>query len=178
MGRGKVKKFVDKKDPKTHNYYLVHRSQRDPLIADEDSSQRVLLPFIPPNSKRADDHGAAAAAIALNGEPEERPVPREKPSAEILKFERRAKNAEHGILFEDDYDYTQHLRIAGQEGSELVLADNVEVEKNCSGKNRKGFGIAGISAAIFERECGGNAEPRRAGDGPAAGLGPRRDCGP
>lgn len=38
----KSKKFIDKKNAVT--FHLVHRSQKDPLIADENASQRVLLP--------------------------------------------------------------------------------------------------------------------------------------
>ena len=36
------KKFIDKKS--SAHFHLVRRSQRDPLIADENSSQFVLVP--------------------------------------------------------------------------------------------------------------------------------------
>ncbi|XP_064605794.1 protein LTV1 homolog [Liolophura sinensis] len=39
---GRRKKFIDKQNAVT--FHLVHRSQRDPLQADDDASQRVLLP--------------------------------------------------------------------------------------------------------------------------------------
>ena len=39
MGR-KKKPFIDKKNSTT--YKLVHRSQHDPLVADQDASQMVL----------------------------------------------------------------------------------------------------------------------------------------
>lgn len=39
----KTKKFIDKKSAVTFN--LVHRSQKDPLAADEDAPQRVLVPI-------------------------------------------------------------------------------------------------------------------------------------
>ena len=42
-GRRK-KHFIDKKNAVT--FHLVHRSQRDPLQADEDAPQRVLLPAV------------------------------------------------------------------------------------------------------------------------------------
>eukprot|EP00053_Salpingoeca_punica_P013994 m.127046 g.127046 ORF g.127046 m.127046 type:complete len:118 (-) comp16353_c1_seq4:227-580(-) len=42
MGK-KLKKFVDKNAADTYNFRLVHRSQRDPLIANEESSKHVLL---------------------------------------------------------------------------------------------------------------------------------------
>lgn len=40
--RGK-KKFIDKKNAVT--FRLVHRSQQDPLVADENAPQRVLQPI-------------------------------------------------------------------------------------------------------------------------------------
>ena len=40
--QGKKKQFIDKK--KAVSFLLVHRSQRDPLQADEESSKHVLLP--------------------------------------------------------------------------------------------------------------------------------------
>lgn len=42
MQPGKKKKFIDKKSAVT--FHLVHRSQRDPLQANEESSKHVLLP--------------------------------------------------------------------------------------------------------------------------------------
>ncbi|CAH1775437.1 unnamed protein product [Owenia fusiformis] len=39
---GRKKRFIDKKNAVT--FHLVHRSQRDPLQADEDASKHVLLP--------------------------------------------------------------------------------------------------------------------------------------
>lgn len=47
------KKFIDKKKSVTFN--LVHRSQRDPLIADETAPQRVLVPVnavVPPRKEK------------------------------------------------------------------------------------------------------------------------------
>jgi protein LTV1 len=38
----KKKKFIDRKNAVT--FHLVHRSQQDPLIADEKAPQHVLLP--------------------------------------------------------------------------------------------------------------------------------------
>lgn len=38
----KTKKFIDKKNAVT--FHLVHRSQQDPLAADERAPQKVLLP--------------------------------------------------------------------------------------------------------------------------------------
>lgn len=38
----KKKQFIDKKS--AHSFHLVHRSQKDPLQADDESSKHVLLP--------------------------------------------------------------------------------------------------------------------------------------
>jgi hypothetical protein len=42
LSQGKKKRFIDKKN--AVSFRLVHRSQRDPLQADEESSKHVLLP--------------------------------------------------------------------------------------------------------------------------------------
>lgn len=74
------KKFIDKKN--AVSFHLVHRSQRDPLQADEDASKTVLVP---------------ADAV--------------KPGNESSKSDqRRAQLLEAGIFYDDDYDYLQHLR--------------------------------------------------------------------
>lgn len=39
---GRRKKFIDKRNAVT--FHLVHRSQRDPLQADDEAPERVLLP--------------------------------------------------------------------------------------------------------------------------------------
>lgn len=47
------KKFIDRKKAVTFN--LVHRSQRDPLAADESAPQRVLVPVnavVPPRKEK------------------------------------------------------------------------------------------------------------------------------
>jgi Low temperature viability protein len=41
------KQFIDRKNAK--HFHLVHRSQRDPLIADDEASQRVFREVVPAN---------------------------------------------------------------------------------------------------------------------------------
>ncbi len=50
--QGKKKRFIDKKN--AVSFRLVHRSQRDPLQADEDSSKHVLLPVA--DNESSDGH--------------------------------------------------------------------------------------------------------------------------
>ncbi|XP_038218416.1 protein LTV1 homolog [Zerene cesonia] len=80
----KTKKFIDRKKAVTFN--LVHRSQRDPLAADETAPQRVLVPV------------NATIPTRKDKEPELTP--------EQQKEEQR----KYGIYFDDDYNYLQHLK--------------------------------------------------------------------
>lgn len=82
--RGKTKRFIDKKNAVT--FHLVHRSQKDPLVADETAPQRVLVPA-------ADTQAAKIEKRAT--------VDREK---------RKEEQQKYGIYFDDDYDYLQHLK--------------------------------------------------------------------
>uniref|UniRef100_A0A914WWE5 Protein LTV1 homolog n=1 Tax=Plectus sambesii TaxID=2011161 RepID=A0A914WWE5_9BILA len=75
------KQFVDKKTAQT--FRLVHRSQRDPLIADEDAGAHVLAPV----QQQTKNQNAA-------------PKPTKRVEEEH-KF---------GVYFDDNYDYLQHLR--------------------------------------------------------------------
>lgn len=79
MPKGKTKKFIDKKNSVT--FHLVHRSQRDPLIADETAPERVLIPL--------EDTQA---------------------SKKKLNDKRKKEQQKYGIYFDDDYDYLKHLR--------------------------------------------------------------------
>lgn len=86
MGKGK-KAFIDKKNAVT--FHLVHRSQHDPLVADETAPQRVLLEAGQQNQTKTPD-----------------PANTTKRHEEQQKF---------GIFFDDDYDYLQHLKKPEQE---------------------------------------------------------------
>eukprot|EP00117_Sycon_ciliatum_P033273 scpid101753/ scgid25643/ Protein LTV1 homolog len=86
MGK-KKRQFIDKKN--AHSYRVVHRSQKDPLQADEESSAYVLQPF---QSKK----GAAEAS-----KDEELDFDPQDVLAEQRKF---------GIYYDDGYNYLQHLR--------------------------------------------------------------------
>lgn len=85
MPTRRKKQFIDKK--KSVTFQLVHRSQKDPLAADEDAPQRVLVPIQETFHKELQKYDEA-----------------ELP--EIRWSEQKA----HGIDFEDDYNYLQHLK--------------------------------------------------------------------
>lgn len=80
--KGKSKKFIDKKNSVT--FQLVHRSQKDPLVADEDAPQRIFMPVEDPQTAK-----------------HQKKVEAGKKKEELEKF---------GIFYDDDYDYMQHLR--------------------------------------------------------------------
>ncbi|KAL6268759.1 hypothetical protein P5V15_001884 [Pogonomyrmex californicus] len=86
MPKRKTKRFIDKKNSVT--FHLVHRSQKDPLVADETAPQRVLVPA-------ADTQAAKADKKILSCEDKEK---------------RKAEQQKYGIYYDDDYNYLQHLR--------------------------------------------------------------------
>jgi len=79
---GKKKQFIDKKNSTT--YRLVHRSLQDPLAADNDADQQVL--------------------VELGGG---------EPSLEDSRLE---EQREHGVFYDDEYNYLQHLKDRSDEG--------------------------------------------------------------
>ncbi|XP_068679814.1 protein LTV1 homolog [Montipora foliosa] len=83
MGK-KKKPFIDKK--KAHTFHLVHRSQKDPLQADDESSKHVLVPL---NSGQQDSSANDSLTI---------------------KHRRKEEEKKCGIFFDDDYDYLQHIK--------------------------------------------------------------------
>lgn len=93
MGKKKKNQFIKKKE--AHKFSLVHRSQRDPLQADEEAAQHVLKPITDQHSEISDT---------------------------------KEEKIEHGIYFDDDYDYMQHLRPRGE--GMLVYADESLNEKD------------------------------------------------
>lgn len=110
------RKFIDKK--KATTFHLVHRSQRDPLINDPESSSRVLK-YVPPSNSKS-----------------QQTVTRESLEEEIdVKTVRRNEGeaAEHGIYFDDtEYDYMQHLRSVGDAPNAVLL----EAPSNAKDKGR------------------------------------------
>lgn len=102
MGKKKKRQFISKKH--SQKFTLVHRSQRDPLQADDEAAQHVL-----------------------------KPLTEAKPESSNNEHQQKQENIKHGILFEDNYDYMQHLRSRGE--GMLVYAD--EALASSSSENRK-----------------------------------------
>src|SRR5438045_1811044 len=76
----KTKSRIDKKNAVT--FKLVHRSQRDPLVADETAPQHVLVECA---SKQRRGKGEDARS-------------------------KKEEQAKYGIYYDDDYDYLQHVK--------------------------------------------------------------------
>uniref|UniRef100_A0A0C9SCJ3 Protein LTV1 homolog n=1 Tax=Amblyomma americanum TaxID=6943 RepID=A0A0C9SCJ3_AMBAM len=87
MPGGKRKKFIDKKNAVT--FQLVHRSQKDPLQADETAPKHVLLEKRTGRPFQGDDR------------------PGHVPTSDEKRKEEQRK---YGIYFDDDYNYLQHLK--------------------------------------------------------------------
>lgn len=95
MGK-KKHQFINKKT--AHKFNVVHRSQRDPLQPDEESSQHVLVPA----GGMADVAGPSSAPDA------------------------QEEHVKYGIYYDDDYDYLQHLRPRGE--GMLIMAERPSEE--------------------------------------------------
>ncbi|OXA63705.1 protein LTV1 homolog [Folsomia candida] len=88
------KKFIDKKHATT--FVLANRSQRDPLLADEDAPKNILLPLDQVPSLGGPNPGGTSSG---------------KPKDEKDTFAtRKEEQMKYGIYFDDKYDYLQHLR--------------------------------------------------------------------
>lgn len=90
MGK-KKRPFIDKK--KAITFRLVNRSQQDPLIADENAPQHVLVPII----KRGQE-----------------PSTSKSPDSDLPPEKRKKEQHKYGVFFDDDYNYLQHLKEPGQ----------------------------------------------------------------
>lgn len=109
MGK-KKHQFINKKSAQKFN--VVHRSQRDPLQADEESSQHVLVP-----AGGVSDIASGSSSAQLNQD-------------EQVKF---------GIYYDDDYDYLQHLRPRGMGGMFIMSEEptqfpQLEIKENFTNK--------------------------------------------
>lgn len=155
----KKKRFIDRSEG-TH-FHLVHRSQRDPKVADPEAPQRVLKPLEgrrgasekASQSTRAwleeQDLGGfdeiAAAAAAAAGQVEA------SPSAA------RESNSDMGLP-EDGYNYLQHLRVMGA-GTFIAAPESVasQARSNLSRLSRlsvrsraESFVLRGMPSEAFE----------------------------
>ncbi|XP_031626089.1 protein LTV1 homolog [Contarinia nasturtii] len=129
------RRFIDKKNAVT--FHLVHRSQQDPLIADETAPQHVLL---------------ESNQTTQNSQKKETPEEREK---------RKEEERKYGIFFDDEYDYLQHLRTK-EENNELhceyIPPVNLKIKSNENNESKAksvGFTLpSSVFASEFEEDEG------------------------
>ncbi|XP_015601567.1 protein LTV1 homolog isoform X2 [Cephus cinctus] len=127
MPKGKSKKFIDKKN--SVSFHLVHRSQQDPLAADETASQRVLVPIGESQSSKS-----------------------EKKSVDTTK--RKEEQQKYGIYFDDDYDYLQHLRDVNSLPVEWEQVENPNREKDNKNEVPKINLPSSVFASTVEEDVG------------------------
>lgn len=109
---------------------MVHRSQKDPLVADETAPQRVLVPV-----------GDTQAAKT-----EKKAGDREKRLEEQHKF---------GIYYDDGYDYLQHLRDVQSLSVEWQRVENTNVSKNSDDKEAPKINLpSSVFASNVEEKVG------------------------
>ncbi|KAG5439346.1 hypothetical protein PCK2_000844 [Pneumocystis canis] len=96
------KKFIDKK--KSVTFHLVHRSQRDPLIDDDEAPSRVLIPSV-----FTDNKDKFIKQERLNQKLSEK--------EDII-----GESIVYGITYDDsEYNYMQHLREIGKTPNAILL---------------------------------------------------------
>ncbi len=93
------KKFIEKGEGV--KFYLVHRSQRDPLYLDETLGEHVLVPADP------EDEQSTKLIESLQGL---KLGPKSKKDREEARMKRIEEQHKYGIYYDDDYNYLQHLR--------------------------------------------------------------------
>lgn len=99
---------------------MVHRSQKDPLVADETAPQKVLVPVV---QTQASKH--------------------EKKS----KKDQKEELHKYGIFFDDDYDYLQHLKDVNTLSTEWEKVENTNQDKKASNKEKPKINLP---SSVFE----------------------------
>lgn len=118
----KKKPFIDKKNAVV--FHVVHRSQQDPLQADEYAGKHVLL-----------EQGSQLC------------------SDQETKEKRIHEQQKYGIYFEDEYDYLQHLKEVG-EISELLPAPETPFGEKSSSQEPKLNLPSSVFASDVEQTIG------------------------
>lgn len=114
---GRNKQFIKKGEGV--KFFLVHRSQKDPLYLDENLGEHVLVPVDPDTNN---DLVEAVNGLTSSS--------KSKPSSDkdAHKQKRLEEQQKFGIYYEDNYDYLQHLRDV-ENNEDQVEMDKLEVIK-------------------------------------------------
>ncbi|XP_015430682.1 PREDICTED: protein LTV1 homolog [Dufourea novaeangliae] len=122
MPKGTTKKFIDKKNSVT--FHLVHRSQKDPLIADENAPQRVLVPVGDPQAAKSEKKG-------------------------VDDNKRKEEQQKYGIYFDDDYDYLQHLKDVNSLPTEWERVDYENTSRKNDKSDKKDAPKINLPSSVF-----------------------------
>lgn len=130
---GGKRQFVNKKSATT--FQLVHRSQRDPQIHNEEAPQRVFVP-IQTKVKQSSSADALLEQNSIAGRKNIQTRRELEGEFDSAVRENEGEAAEYGVYFDDtEYDYMQHLRPTGNLGA--VMLENPEITK--AGKKKTTF---------------------------------------
>ena len=88
----KKKKYIDPKNERTKTFAIIHRSQKDPLAADDEAPQR-LLQVIRESVPDGDDNNKES-----------------KQETRKLKKDQKEEERQFGVFYDDEYNYMQHLK--------------------------------------------------------------------
>jgi len=150
------KPFIDKKTAR--HYEVVHRSQRDPLLADENASKFVLKQVAPslnllkkgkyelrpeddeigyvedfPENENYYDYESVDDEFSetdiFNVDSEDEKEPLKDAKGNVIKREAGVA-ALYGIDFDDTkYDYMQHLKVIGEDPTAVFIPSKEEAKK-------------------------------------------------
>lgn len=151
---GRKKKFIEKGEGV--KFYLVHRSQKDPLYLDENLGEHVLMPADPDVNETL-----IQAVNGLNLSQNSN----NKSHKNDLKQKRIEEQQKFGIYYDDDYDYLQHLKeVDNEDQAELdeaikigsvLIKPNFEAEIENKQQQQKGLNLpSSVFASKFEEETG------------------------
>ena len=96
---GRKKPFIEKNEG--IKFYLVHRSQKDPMFLDESLGEHVLVPADPDTNQKLVE---AVNGLQISG------TKRTETEIEETKRKRLEEQQKFGIYFDDNYNYLQHLK--------------------------------------------------------------------
>lgn len=135
-------------------FYLVNRSQKDPMYLDESVGENVLVP--------ADDNDNDDLIKQINGLHLKPKLSQSE--KEALKEKRIKEQQKFGVYYEDDYNYLQHLKepkdLAEEGNNEetMIRVNNVLIkdeEAEEKVKNKQKLRLpASVFASQFEEDVG------------------------
>ncbi len=115
---GRKKPFIEKGEGV--KFYLVHRSQKDPLYLDESLGEHVLVPADPETNRNLVE--------SINGLTLSNKNKKSESEKEALKRKRLEEQQKFGVYYEDDYNYLQHLReIDGEDKAEMDKYEAIKI---------------------------------------------------